>query len=72
MPPRSPDEGVVREFGVFWGATVDHLTWTGGTIDAFDPFEELPEDWRCGYAKGPFARHALPRVAGQCFAGLVC
>lgn len=28
-PPRSPDEGVVLEFGVFWGATVNHLTRTG-------------------------------------------
>lgn len=58
--------GLVLEFGVFSGTTVNYLAgkrlWR---IDAFDSFEGLPESWRGGYPKGKFARATPPRVAAN-------
>lgn len=61
---QAPRDGMVLEFGVFSGATVNHLAArTGWRIDAFDSFQGLPEAWRGGYPKGTFARNTLPKVA---------
>lgn len=64
IPHARLEEGMVLEFGVFSGATVNYLAArTGWQIDAFDSFEGLPETWRGGYPKGTFARGTLPKVA---------
>jgi hypothetical protein len=58
----APKSGLVLEFGVASGRTINHLgTKTTATIYGFDSFEGLPEAWRAGYDKGAFAGH-LPAV----------
>jgi Methyltransferase domain len=56
--------GLILEFGVFSGRTINHLAslLPLRQIYGFDSFEGLPEDWRPGYARGTF-RIAKPRVA---------
>src|ERR1041384_844953 len=48
---------LVCEFGVFKGATINHIaSLTTKTVFGFDSFEGLPEDWRAtGIKKGHFA-----------------
>ncbi|MGE0667880.1 MAG: class I SAM-dependent methyltransferase [Sphingomonadales bacterium] len=59
----SIEGGLVLEFGVCAGATINHIAarrdWI---VDGFDSFEGLPERWRDGYDKGRFATGAPPRV----------
>ena len=59
----SIDNGLVLEFGVFEGRTINYLAekkdWV---IDGFDSFEGLPEPWRDGFAKGVFGLSSLPEV----------
>lgn len=57
-------EGLVLEFGVFSGRSINRLAQaTSGQVFGFDSFEGLPEDWREGYDKGKFARQDLPQVS---------
>jgi len=55
---------LICEFGVFTGATINHLAkLTSKTVFGFDSFEGLPEDWRAvGIKKGHFAVKRLPAV----------
>ncbi len=57
-------EGLVCEFGVASGATLNHIAarLPGRTVFGFDSFEGLPEDWRDGYPQGAFRRTDPPRV----------
>jgi hypothetical protein len=57
-------EGLVLEFGVFSGKTINRIAQSKlGPVHGFDSFEGLPEAWREGYDKGVFAREGLPAVA---------
>jgi len=62
---QSPSQGLVLEFGVWSGTTINRIAAQVAPRIAhgFDSFEGLPEDWREGYEKGVFARTALPEVA---------
>jgi predicted O-methyltransferase YrrM len=56
-------DGLVLEFGVFSGLTINHLAGlTAQTVHGFDSFEGLPEDWRPNFQKGIFKREGLPDV----------
>jgi predicted O-methyltransferase YrrM len=58
----SPKDGLVLEFGVFSGVTVNRIsTVTNKTVYGFDSFEGLPEDWGRGMNKG-FFKCDLPEV----------
>ncbi|WP_294535172.1 class I SAM-dependent methyltransferase [uncultured Rhodoblastus sp.] len=55
-------EGLILEFGVFSGQTINFLaSLTTQRIYGFDSFEGLPEDWRPDFPKGCFRRD-LPEV----------
>ncbi|WP_206682758.1 class I SAM-dependent methyltransferase [Chthonobacter albigriseus] len=55
--------GMILEFGVFSGKTINHMaSLTDEPVFGFDSFEGLPEDWRPDYRKGAF-KTALPQVA---------
>jgi hypothetical protein len=55
--------GMILEFGVFSGKTINHLAGlTTQTVHGFDSFEGLPEDWRPNFRKGYFRREDLPEV----------
>ncbi|HTB85060.1 MAG TPA: class I SAM-dependent methyltransferase [Candidatus Sulfotelmatobacter sp.] len=57
------DNGLICEFGVFQGTTINHLAQlTTRTIHGFDSFEGLPEFWRPNFDKGRFALAQLPAV----------
>jgi hypothetical protein len=57
------DGGLICEFGVFRGTTINHLaSLTSQTIHGFDSFEGLPEYWRPDFEKGRFALARLPKV----------
>lgn len=56
-------EGLVLEFGVASGGTVNQLAdLNKGPVYGFDVFTGLPETWRPGFPKGAFAQEALPKV----------
>lgn len=56
-------EGLIIEFGVYSGRTVNHIAnLTNETVYGFDSFEGLPEDWRSGFEKGTFKTNCLPNV----------
>lgn len=56
-------DGLVLEFGVFSGLTINHLAGlTTQTVHGFDSFEGLPEDWRPNFPTGVFRRDGLPEV----------
>ncbi len=56
-------EGLILEFGVFAGTTINYIaTMTQRRIYGFDSFEGLPEMWRPGFEKGRFALKKLPKV----------
>jgi hypothetical protein len=58
----SPENGLVLEFGVFSGETVNRIsTVTKKTVYGFDSFEGLPEDWGRGMNKG-FFKCNIPKV----------
>ena len=53
----APPEGLVLEFGVWNGATVNMIADRVGSsrqVHGFDSFEGLPEDWFGEYVKGMF------------------
>jgi len=55
MTRLSPQEGLILEFGVFSGATINRISSvTKKTVYGFDSFEGLPEDWNRGMNKGFF------------------
>jgi hypothetical protein len=54
--------GLILEFGVFSGSTINHIaSLTSQQVFGFDSFEGLPEDWRPDIQKGAFAT-SLPEV----------
>jgi hypothetical protein len=56
--------GLVCEFGVWRGATIDFIaSLTSGPVYGFDSFEGLPERWRDGFERGHFKLARLPKVA---------
>jgi predicted O-methyltransferase YrrM len=62
---RAPEQGLVLEFGVEKGLSVNCLARaTARTVHGFDSFQGLPEDWSgTASARGAFDRHgALPKV----------
>ncbi len=60
----APDEGLILEFGVFSGATINQIAdrLPEKAIFGFDSFEGLPEDWTPGALAGHFKRDELPAV----------
>jgi hypothetical protein len=62
----TPPRGLVMEFGVWSGDTINRIADHVGaarTVHGFDSFEGLPEDWTDGYQKGTFHLHGkLPKV----------
>lgn len=63
MAARTVPDGLVLEFGVFSGRTINHLAALDpGSIIGFDSFEGLPEDWRADVPKSTFQRAGPPEV----------
>ncbi|MEM7220920.1 MAG: class I SAM-dependent methyltransferase [Pseudomonadota bacterium] len=64
----APAEGMVLEFGVRTGTTINHLAerLPGRALHGFDSFEGLPEDWT-GWTQrqGSFGGEGLPPVAAN-------
>ena len=57
-------EGLVLEFGVATGGTINHIAAAvPGPVFGFDVFTGLPEDWRPGYLAGAFQQTELPAVS---------
>lgn len=64
MQARSVANGLILEFGVYSGSTINHLAALGADkVFGFDSFDGLPEDWRPDIRKGAFRRVDLPPVA---------
>ena len=56
-------EGVILEFGVYKGETINYIAAkTSATVFGFDSFEGLPEFWRDGFSRGEFAINNIPPV----------
>lgn len=54
----SPPGGLILEFGVASGNTINHIArQTQALVYGFDSFEGLPEDWRTGYSAGRYAQN---------------
>ncbi len=62
---RAPAAGLVLEFGVFSGTSINRIASRVGDrlVFGFDSFEGLPETWRPGFEQGAFRRVGLPEVA---------
>lgn len=57
------NEGLILEFGVFEGLTINFISVnTKKIVYGFDSFEGLPKDWRDGFEKGTFKTEELPTV----------
>ncbi len=57
------ERGLVLEFGVFSGNSINYIaSKKNWIVDGFDSFEGLPENWRDGYDRGFFSVNALPNV----------
>jgi predicted O-methyltransferase YrrM len=64
MQARSVPDGLILEFGVYSGRSVNYLaTLQSGRVFGFDSFEGLPEDWRPDTLKSAFKVDKLPAVA---------
>jgi Methyltransferase domain len=52
-------DGMILEFGVASGRTINHLAdlCPDHTVFGFDWFQGLPETWRPGFGRGRFANH---------------
>jgi hypothetical protein len=61
----APAAGLVLEFGVWKGRTVNLIAGLrpDAIVHGFDSFEGLPEAWRPGFGAGMFRTEALPEVA---------
>ena len=57
-----PSTGLVMEFGVYQGATINHIARRvpSRTVYGFDSFIGLPEDWKGGIKKGSFSTNGNP------------
>jgi hypothetical protein len=56
-------EGMILEFGVFSGHTINHIaSHAEETVYGFDSFEGLPEDWRPDFGQGSFQVSELPET----------
>lgn len=57
-------EGLVLEFGVYKGKTINHIAKIipNKKVFGFDSFEGLPENWFGNFGKGAFALKKLPKV----------
>jgi hypothetical protein len=63
---RLDDDGLICEFGVHRGRTINYLSrLTDKTVHGFDSFEGLPETWRPNFEKGRFRMERPPRVRGN-------
>ena len=63
----SARDGLIAEFGVFEGATINFLAGqTSKAVFGFDAFSGLPEDWRPGFPKGTFNRGIPPVRPNVC------
>jgi hypothetical protein len=60
----APPEGLWLEFGVFWGASINHIAGKSHhPITGFDSFEGLPKLWTPGYQAGDLSTGgSLPSV----------
>jgi hypothetical protein len=60
----SASPGLILEFGVWQGVTLNRLarTFPTRTVYGFDSFDGLPEDWRDGFPKGHFRLSAEPAL----------
>lgn len=59
----SSAEGLICEFGVWRGTTINFIaSLTPRPVYGFDSFEGLPEWWRDGFDKGRFRLPRLPKV----------
>lgn len=57
-------DGLVCEFGVFSGKSINHIASHVNTeVFGFDSFEGLPERWRDGFDRGFFKVDKLPKVS---------
>jgi hypothetical protein len=55
--------GLICEFGVFSGRTINHIAkQVKQIVYGFDSFDGLPERWRDGYGQGHFKVTHLPKV----------
>jgi len=72
----STDNGLILEFGVFQGRTINFISnlFPSSKIFGFDSFQGLPEDWCDGNPKGVFAVNSLPTVPNNVtlIPGLFC
>ena len=62
----TPDEGLILEFGVATGQTINFIadTMPDRTVYGFDVFTGLPEIWRTGFGSGAFSQGGkLPDVS---------
>jgi Macrocin-O-methyltransferase (TylF) len=60
---RLDDDGLICEFGVYRGTTINFISGlTSKTVHGFDSFEGLPETWRPNFEKGRFRVAKLPQV----------
>ncbi|MEM9514533.1 MAG: class I SAM-dependent methyltransferase [Actinomycetota bacterium] len=62
------DDGLVLEFGVRSGMTINHLArrLPGATVHGFDSFEGLPEAWAgADIDAGAFGGEGMPQVASN-------
>lgn len=58
---RAELEGLVMEFGVHKGRTLERIAARAGTtVHGFDSFEGLPEDWKAEQKKGRFSLDGVP------------
>jgi hypothetical protein len=59
---RAPQEGLLLEFGVWQGASINRIaSWTDRRVYGFDSFQGLPEAWST-VGKGFFALDRPPKV----------
>jgi predicted O-methyltransferase YrrM len=68
VDPALLPQGLVLEFGVATGRTLNHFArlLPEKTVYGFDGFTGLPEDWTSRMRKGFFARRSLPWVRKNC------
>lgn len=60
------DDGLVLEFGVATGKTINTLAaGTSATVYGFDSFEGLQENWGIEFGRGSFRQPELPEVAAN-------
>jgi Methyltransferase domain len=64
MSQRTVTDGLLLEFGVYSGRTINHLaSLESGKLYGFDSFKGLPEDWRSEFRAGAFKLQNAPAVA---------